>query len=84
MRDDITWVTDVHGLDAVREPWEALTAERTHPFADHAWLRCWFQAFPPPGRVQIGLAWDGPPLGGVVPLQRRGTRLAALGNEPAS
>ncbi len=77
----IEWVADEHGFAALAPEWDAMTAAASDPFTDHAWFRCWWDAFGAGSRLRIAVARDGDgTLLGALPLAARRGRLAALAN----
>ena len=77
----VEWVTDLGRFQALAEPWEALVRGSPTPFGDHAWLRCWWEAFGAGRELRLATAWRDGALAGVLALCRNGTRLEALAND---
>lgn len=80
MDEHVEWVTDEGRWAALAADWERLAAASTDPFADHAWLDCWWRAFGEGSRLSVCVAWRGEELVAAMALHVRRGRLAALAN----
>src|SRR5437764_1413513 len=51
----LEWVNDRARFDALAEAWDALALAQPTPFAAHAWLAAWWDAFAePPAELRVG------------------------------
>src|SRR5437763_13578299 len=77
----LEWVNDRARFDALAEAWDALALAQPTPFAAHAWLAAWWDAFAEPrDELRVGVLWRGDELVAGLPLMRRGGHLEALAN----
>lgn len=74
----IEWIAGRDAFAALAPAWSGL--EQDHPFADHAWLLAWYEAFAAPDAVRAALAWEGDALAAAFPLVAHRGRLAAASN----
>jgi CelD/BcsL family acetyltransferase involved in cellulose biosynthesis len=76
----VEWAEGRDAFAALAERWEPLAAGEPHPFADHAWLSAWHDAFGEGRALRAALAWRGEELTAALPLVARGRRLWAPAN----
>ena len=77
----LEWITDRARFTGIAAPWDALALTQSSPFAAHAWLTAWWDAFAQEGdELSVAVLWRGDDLVAGLPLMRRAGRLEALAN----
>jgi len=80
LQDRIELIGERRDLDSLATAWDALADRAGHPFARHAWLCAWLDAFAPGRDLAVFTAWRGDWLAGVLPTIADGGLLAAPTN----
>ncbi len=80
MRETVEWITALERFEQLSARWDRLAERERTPFALHAWMSAWWDAFAAGRRLQICALWREDELVGVFPACAGRGRWEAMAN----
>lgn len=80
----VEWIEDLGRFTAIAPEWDRLAERAGNPFARHAWLAAWWEAFGQGARPAVCVVWRGGDLAAALPLAAHRGRLRGWADDHTS